>query len=179
MVDGELSSTTAATKAEAFGRLALEHLDEAYRLARAITGNRAEAEDATHDAFVQAWRRWDSLRDATRFDAWFSRILVNACRDRLRRAKRRQRSDLSPDLAVSVDAYREAEDRDQIATALAELSVDHRVVVALRYYRDLSTRQIADQLGLAEGTVSSRLHYALVQLRTVLDQDAVQGATHG
>jgi RNA polymerase sigma-70 factor (ECF subfamily) len=178
VVDGELSGVNAATKAEAFRRLALEHLDKSYRLARAITGDRAEAEDATHDAFVQAWRRWGSLRDPARFDAWFGRILVNTCRDRLRRAKRRQSSDLSPELAVSADAYRQAEDRDQIASALAHLSVEHRVVVALRYYRDLSTRQIAEQLGLAEGTVSSRLHHALRQMRAELDRVPVEGATH-
>ena len=133
----------AATKAEAFRRLAMDHLDESYRLARAIMGNRDDGEDAAHDAFVQAWRQWDKLRDSARFEAWFGRILINTCRDRLRHAKRRAGSDLSPDLASDHDALGHADDRDQIATALGHLSVDHRVVVALRYYRDLSTRQIA------------------------------------
>src|SRR5262249_11714456 len=63
-------------------------LDEAYRRARVLLGNRVGAEDAGHDAAERAWRSWGSLRDEAQFDAWFSRILVNLCRDRLRRRRR-------------------------------------------------------------------------------------------
>src|SRR5262245_53147430 len=83
-----------AARDAAFLRLASEHLDRAYRLARAIVRDPAEAQDATHDAFVQAWRKWGSLRDPDRFDAWFDRILVNTCRNRLR-AVRRLPTDIS------------------------------------------------------------------------------------
>ena len=61
---------------------------DAYRLARAILLDDAEAEDAVQEASLAAWRRRDSLRDPARFDAWFDRILVNQCRDQLRRRKR-------------------------------------------------------------------------------------------
>ncbi len=71
-------------RAQAFLRLADDHLDSGYRLARAILRDPTEAQDATHDAFEQAWRKWPSLRDPTRFQQWFDRILVNTCRDRLR-----------------------------------------------------------------------------------------------
>ena len=67
-------------RAAAFTRLADEHLDRAYRLARAILRDEAEAQDAAHDAFVQAWRKWDTLRDPARFEPWFDRILVNTRR---------------------------------------------------------------------------------------------------
>ena len=76
-----------SARAAAFTRLADEHLDKAYRLARAILRDETEAQDAAHDAFVQAWRKWDTLRDPARFEQWFDRILVNACRDRLRSAE--------------------------------------------------------------------------------------------
>ena len=69
-------------RATTFATLADGHLDEAYRLARLIVGDASEAEDATHDAFVAAWRGWGRLRDPGRFDAWFGRILVNTCRNR-------------------------------------------------------------------------------------------------
>jgi len=180
MADVRMSGVETASRAEAFRLLAAEHLDEAYRLSRAILGSQAEAEDATHDAFVRAWRKWGSLRDPSRFDAWFSRILVNTCRNRLRRMARHRGSDLSDELARrGPDPFRQADDRDQLAAALADLSIDHRVVVALRFYRDLSTRQIAEQLGVREGTVSSRLHYALHQLRTALDAAERPGANDG
>jgi RNA polymerase sigma-70 factor, ECF subfamily len=159
----------AATRAVAFTRLADEHLDASYRLARAIMDGQAEAEDATHDALIQAWRHWGQLRDHARFEQWFDRILVNTCRERLRRKKRWFTQDLSPDLAVAErDAMGQADARDEMRVALAELSPDHRVVVALRYYRDLTIEQIAERLGIAPGTVNSRLHYALRHLRTVM-----------
>ena len=71
-------------RADEFGALTERHLDGAYRLATVILGDSMEAEDAVHDAAIAAWRSWSSLRDPERFEAWFSRIVVNACRDRLR-----------------------------------------------------------------------------------------------
>lgn len=78
-------------RADAFRRLVDQHLDGAYRLAGVILNDRIEAEDAVHEAAVAAWRGFADLRDPARFDAWFRRILVNECRDRLRdRAKTRR-----------------------------------------------------------------------------------------
>ena len=66
-----------------FAALTRQNVDGAYRLAWAILRDGAAADDATQDAFAIAWRKRSSLRDADRFDAWFGRILVNVCRDRL------------------------------------------------------------------------------------------------
>jgi RNA polymerase sigma-70 factor (ECF subfamily) len=167
----------ATTRAAAFTRLADEHLDASYRLARAIMGGQAEAEDATHDALIQAWRHWSQLRDHTRFQQWFDRILVNTCRDRLRRTRRWSTEDLPPELPTSGnDPIRQADQRDEMGFALAQLSPDHRVVVALRYYRDLQIEEIATALRVSPGTVSSRLHYALRHLRSLLDETVPSGA---
>ena len=68
--------------------LATRQFSDSYRLASAILGDPNEARDAVHDAFVTAWRKWSTLRDHQRFDAWFGRIVVNTCRDRLRRGSR-------------------------------------------------------------------------------------------
>jgi len=156
----------------AFLLLANEQLDRAYRLARAILHDAVEAQDATHDAFVQAWRKWDLLRDPERFDPWFDRILINTCRNRLR-ASRRHATDISPDLTVvSGDEVSGADDRELIAAGLASLSPDHRIVVALRFYRDLTVPEIAARLGVPVGTVQSRLHYALKRLHDAIVPDA-------
>ncbi|MEX0630281.1 MAG: RNA polymerase sigma factor [Chloroflexota bacterium] len=159
-----------ASREQAFLTLADAHLDASYRLAAAILGDRSEAEDATQDALVVAWRRWSQLRDPSRFEAWFHRILVNTCRDRLRQTVRRRSVDLSGELAGPSDPTAELDDHDQIGRALARLSPDHRIVVTLRYSLDLPIDEIARRLGIPAGTVSSRLHNALRQMRTGVDR---------
>ena len=161
-------------RAEAFRRLAARHLDASYRLARVILGDPAAAEDATHDAFLTAWRKWSTLRDPARFEHWFDRILVHTCRNQLQRANRWRSQDVSADLAQAPDAYAQVHDRDLIGPAIARLSADHRVVVALRFYRDLTIDEIADQVGVRPGTVKSRLHYALQALHAALDEADVE-----
>jgi RNA polymerase sigma-70 factor, ECF subfamily len=160
----------------AFRQLADVHLDRAYRLARAILRDQNEARDATHDAFVQAWRRWGALRDPARFEPWFDRILVNTCRNRLR-SQSRLASDISAEVALAAgDHVQVTEDRDVIGAALTDLSPDHQIVVALRFYRDLPVRDIASRLGIAEGTVRSRLHYSLKRLHAAIEARDPKGA---
>ena len=156
--------------AAAFGRLADEHLDRAYGLAYAILRDRANAQDATHDAFVQAWRKWSTLRDPDRVEAWFDRILINLCRNRLVRAARQRATDISDEIvAASGDPYARTHDRDVIETALGTLSADHRVILALRFEHDLKAEDIAVRLGIPVGTVHSRLHYAVRQLQSIVE----------
>lgn len=172
---GEVDQTT--ERDQAFLRLADSNLDAAYRLARAILRDPGEAQDATHDAFLQAWRKWSTLRDTGRFDQWFDRILINSCRNRLRHASRWQAKDISAEVAIaSGDPFGQTQDRDVIGTALATLSADHRMVVALRYYRDLSIAEIANRLAIPAGTVQSRLHYALERLHLAIDTADAKGA---
>ena len=158
-------------RAQAFLHLADDRLDASYRLARAILRDPAEAEDATHDALVQAWRKWSTLRDPSRFDQWFDRILVNTCRDRLRSARRQPR-DISDEVVVDLateDPFARSDLHDTLTAGLAALPSEQRVVIALRYYRDLPLDEIARVLDIPVGTVNSRLHYALRRLHTAID----------
>ena len=154
-------------RAVAFERLAHERLDGAYRLARAILGRSGDAEDAVHDAFETAWRKWDSLHDHTRFEAWFGRIVVNTCRDRLRRSAR-QRTDELDMRQPGHDPLAGLEIRDELDQALARLKPDDQIVLALRYYRDLTVDDIAILMGVRPGTVMSRIHRAQARLRPLL-----------
>lgn len=159
----------------AFVRLADEHLDRAYRLARAILHDPTEAQDATHDAFVQAWRKWATLRDPSRFEPWFDRILVNTCRNRLR-SNRRLAIDISAEVAlVTGDHAGDADDRHVLGAAIEALSPDDRVVVALRFYHDLRVEDIAIRLGVPAGTVKSRLHRALKRLHEAIEPADTKG----
>ena len=165
-------ASAVADRRQAFAALADRELDAAYRLAGVILGDPFEAEDATHDAFVAAWRHYGSLKDPARFGAWMQRILVNTCRDRLRR-RRRQPSveiDLSG-LHAAGDAYGLVDDRIALDSAFEALSADHRLVVVLRFYCDLTVDQIADRMGVPAGTVKSRLHAATDKLNRALAGD--------
>jgi RNA polymerase sigma-70 factor (ECF subfamily) len=164
-------------RGDAFRALTAPELEAAYRLAAVVLGDRAEAEDVVHDAVVQAWARFGSLRDPERFEAWFGRILLNGCRDRLRRRRRRPIADLdvAGDRASgpidSVEPGGSTADREAIERAFERLEPDHRIVLALRFWRDLPVAGIAARLGIPEGTVKSRLHHATRRLRVELERD--------
>ena len=156
---------------EAFLRLAGGELDRAYRLAGLILGNSHDAEDATQDALLRAWRSAASLRDPAGFQAWFDRILVNVCRDRLRRRGRIRFIALDPgtDVELARDPIRAILDRDEALRALETLEPDERTVLVLHFWADLTLAATAERLGWPIGTVKSRLHRALERMHVRLD----------
>ena len=170
--------STEVARAAAFASLVDRRaVDAAYRYATLMLGNRGDAEDATHDAALTAWQRFGDLRDTERFEAWFGRILVNACRDRLRARRRAPLSlDVEPVAGGSVAGGLASPDQSEaivrrqvLGAALASLSPEHREVVVLRYYLDLTVDQVAARTGVGAGTVKSRLHYALRYLRSAVE----------
>jgi RNA polymerase sigma-70 factor (ECF subfamily) len=154
-----------------FERLTQQRLARAYRLAGVLLRDEQEAQDAVHDATVRAWTRWKDLRDRDRFDAWFDRIVVNSCRDRLRRQASRRSARLhGSNEPHGLDHLERMTQREALRDALGALSMDHRIVVVLRFVEDLSVPEIAARTGSREGTVKSRLHYALRRLRAAFDE---------
>ena len=155
-----------------FERLVLGELDRSYRLAAVILGSAIEAEDAVSDAALRAWRSRSALREPDRFEAWFSRIIINVCRDRLRRRRRTPVVEVFPeppsDQAAPGDFRDAIHARDELDRALGSLPVDDRIVLALRFWADLPVDAIADRLGIPSGTVKSRLHRALDRLRDAI-----------
>ncbi len=172
-----VSGGTAAERRVAFERFSQERLERAYRLASVILRDGAEAEDAVHDAAVQAWLHWAELRDRERMNAWFDRIVVNACRARLRRRTIRPLP-VDPADPPASDPFAGVLDADVLNRALAGLDAEHRIAVVLRYIADLSPAEIAARTGTREGTVKSRLHYALRRMRATL-QDAERASAGG
>lgn len=164
-------SIVEAERSHVFKGLAESHLEECYGLANAILADPAEARDAVHDAFINAWQHFDSLRDPARFEWWFKRIVVNVCRNRLRTRRRRPTSDLAdqPNLRTP-DAFATLDDRLQLEQAIAGLRADDRILLALRYYHDLRLDDIAAVLDIPLGTVKSRLARAHARLRTALER---------
>lgn len=165
----QLAEDASARRRRVFDRLTSSDLERAYRLATIILGDPDDARDAVHDACVVAWRAFAELRDPERFDAWFGRILINTCRQQLRR--RRLRVVPAHELADSAapDPVEELARVDVLERAVRRLGPDHRTVVALRFFADLTVEEIAERTGERSGTVKSRLHYALRELRAAYD----------
>jgi RNA polymerase sigma-70 factor (ECF subfamily) len=143
----------------------------AYRLAAHLLMDRTDAEDAIQEALTLAWRGWPGLRDASRFGPWFDRIVVNVCYERLR-GRRRAGSitTADPGLASATDQTAAAAARDAVGRALLSLTPEQRIVVVLRFWRDLSIEEIAERVGIPSGTVRSRLHYAMQRLKAEIDR---------
>ncbi len=159
-------------RAEAFRRLLDADLLRYYAIAAAMLGDAVEAQDVVHDAAVSAWQRFGDLRDEAAFGAWFDRILVNACRDRLRFRRRHPVVDIAAELDEALPAASDHAPAvvaaDAVRRAMRLLDADHLAVIVLRYSADLTVPAIADRLGIAEGTVKSRLHHALRRMREAM-----------
>ena len=146
----------------------------AHALAIQILGNADDAADAVHDALATVLSRPESY-DANKgpLKPWFMRIVRNRCID----MKRRRRGgsipvDELPDTAAGPEESLETAERSvMIQRALARLQDDKREIVVLRDYLDLSYAEIAGVLGVAQGTVMSRLHRARLALKEALEND--------
>jgi RNA polymerase sigma-70 factor, ECF subfamily len=159
---------------EAFASLAVAVGDRLHAVAHRILRDTDLAEDATQQALLAIWRNLPQLRDPARFDAWSYRLLVNACYVEGRHTRR-----WSPNLRAlpgqepaSAEGLSSVVDRDQLERGFRRLSIDHRAVVVLHHYLDLTLDEVAEALGVPVGTVRSRLHHAMRGLRAALDADA-------
>jgi RNA polymerase sigma-70 factor, ECF subfamily len=160
-----------------FGRLSDRALDRCYSLAGYLLGNSAEAQDATQDALARAWRARGTLHDPDAFEGWLDRILVNACMDRMRRRRLVRFVEIDPDGDFPAgDPFREFLARDELGRALGVLTPEQRVVVVLRFWRDLPIDEIARRMDCPAGTVKSRLNHAMTALRKRLESDKRLGS---
>jgi RNA polymerase sigma-70 factor (sigma-E family) len=135
------------------------------RTARLIAHDASQAEDLTQAALVTTYSRWPRLRDPGAAEAYTRTVLVRQC---IRAGQRRWRGELPtadlPDVAQA-DRFAAVDDADAVRRALAQLPVDQRAVLVLRYYADLTEQDIAEVLNCSVGTVKSRAHRALGALR--------------
>ena len=156
---------------DAFDSLVRSTTTRLYAIALRILRDGHHAEDVVQDSLVDAWRDLRGLRDPALFDAWVTRILVRNCHRQARRL--RARINLEPLAREETENPSVAfDERDRLERAFRRLSHDHRIVIVLRHYLDWEPAEIAEALGLAPGTIRSRLHYALAGLRAALDADA-------
>jgi RNA polymerase sigma-70 factor (ECF subfamily) len=155
--------------------LADEHGPDLFRFALRQTRDRELAEDIVQETLARAWRhpgRIAAGRDAAR--AWLFTVARNLVIDDARSARRRRELGVEevPERPVD-DGVDAVLDRMLVFDALASLSRDHRAVIVAAHYLGRSVREIAEQEGVAEGTVKSRLHYGMRALRLALQERGV------
>jgi len=143
----------------------------AYRVARGVLRNTADAEDVAQEALLRAYRRFDRLRDRNRFRAWLVRIAFRLALDRLRSRKRRERRDTlwsqpehQPPAATAEDLAASNEFEAHLENALSELPEKLRLVLLLAAMEGHTIDEIGVMLGISTGTVKSRIFYARKQL---------------
>jgi RNA polymerase sigma-70 factor, ECF subfamily len=162
------------TREERFLALYRPEQSRLYRTAWAILGNEPDAADALQETAIRAYRSLDQLRGGEQaFPAWIRRILVNTCSQMLRRRGRQipvERPEdfgpepTQPDLELPFDG--------DVWEAVQQLDERYRPVVVLRFLNDMQLDEIARALQIPLGTVKSRLHAAMLQLRRLLERAA-------
>jgi RNA polymerase sigma-70 factor (ECF subfamily) len=157
---------------ERVAELLLAAVPDAHRLASSVLRDPVGAEDAVQDALLRAWNRRRSIHfELGQPQRWFMRIVLNVCRDELRRRRRQPVATAEPAAEHAIEAASADHEHDDLDRAIGRLTEDEQVVLGLRFGRDMTIPQIAIQAGLPEGTVKSRLHSALEHMRAELDAE--------
>jgi len=186
--DRELVRRIKAGEKDLFGRLVVKYHGRVFTVVSRIVGSPEDAEEATQDAFVAAYRKIDTFREQAQFYSWLFRIATNQALNRLRAGRsRREREKESLDVIMeegcesrlaegnpnpgdSPDgAFEESEWLELVERGLAKLAPQYRTMVVLRDVEGLSYEEISMHTGLALGTVKSRLHAGRAALRKILE----------
>jgi RNA polymerase sigma-70 factor, ECF subfamily len=170
--DAQLVARTCAGDTLAFDALVRRHYRAAFAVALAHMGNRADAEDVCHDAFVRAADRLEDCRSPDRFIQWLCAIVRNHARNTLERNKVRRAASLEHDTAASPDDSARAAELSELRTrleeALAVLTPAQREVVLLHDLDGWTHESIAESLGTSAGMSRQHLFHARKRLRALL-----------
>jgi RNA polymerase sigma-70 factor (ECF subfamily) len=166
--------------ADAYGELVARHRPSALRVATVVLGSATGADDVVQVASERAWRAMATFDPDRGFRPWFLRVVANAARNDRRALGRRRAAELrvavtpwdttTPDPSVATVTQSE---RAAVVAAMNRLDGDTRLVIALRYFEQLSEHEMGDVLGCPVGTVKSRLSRAMGRLRVELVNEAV------
>lgn len=160
---------TVRIEGKLLGELYLRHAPDALRLAYLLTGDRALAEDLVQDAFVRIAGRLIHLRSPGMFAAYLRTTIVNLVRSHGRRRAVERRFAERTVVAGSAAAF-DPSDRDELRTALMTLPIRQRTAVVLRYFEDLSERQVAEVMRCRPSAAKSLIARGVASLRGTLGE---------
>lgn len=178
----ELQWIAAARRGDrnAFSKLVQAYQIPVFNLTYRMLGNAQEAEDAAQEAFLRAYKRLNTYLPDKKFSNWILSIASHHCIDLLRRRRFQWVSVeddpvmnwLSSDDEQPDEAALRTERAEEVRMLLERLDPNYRTPLVLRYWHDLSYREIADVLNLTEPAVKTRLHRARLQMAALLEEQA-------
>jgi RNA polymerase sigma-70 factor (ECF subfamily) len=177
MDDSQLIPRAASGDRSAFEALVERHRGMVYRVAYQFAGNHHDADDIAQEVFVKVYRSLERFRHDAQFTSWLYRIAMNACIDYRRRQQPAGVSGEEAELALANTAEETPGPEDRayagelgaaLERAIGGLPAGQRIVFVMRHHEGLKLSEIAEALGLAEGTVKRQLHAAVHRLRRVL-----------
>ena len=182
--DDVLVSKAQSGDKDAFETLVQRHSSRVYARAYSIVRDEDLALDMAQTAWVKAWQRIGQFESQSRFSTWMTRVTINVCLDFLRKSKRWRfdqsieamlETEKGPDLRLPVVEYDPLEglERQELSQlvdqAMQALSADHRSVLVMHTYEQLSYAEMAELMNCSIGTIMSRLFYARKHLASILE----------
>lgn len=149
--------------------------ERVYNMAWKYFGEEAIAMDVSQQVFISIQKKLPSLKDPSKFKFWLYRTVVNQCHMESRKLKSRSNLKeritqfrLQPMQEQPDEIYHRNERTKMVLEALQEIPPEQRAIIIMKEYEELTFREIAETLGISEGTAKSRLYYGLKNLRKVL-----------
>lgn len=167
----------------AFEELMIRHETRIYSTCLYFLKNREDAEDAAQEVIIKLYRKLDTFRQESSFSTWMNYVAANTCKDFLRKRTRDRVLSLDEEIETGDgqmqreipderpgpgECLEQKELRDALVRAVERLSGEHRAVMLMREYQQLSYEEIGEILGISLGTVKSRIHRARGELRQIL-----------
>lgn len=152
---------------EAYQQIITTYMQRAYYIALGFVHNHQDALDLSQECFIKAYRKLKKFDLNRPFFPWFYQILKNLCIDHYKKKRRLNEVPLE-DVKIIGRKQEDREMKESLWKGIAELPVEQREVIILRYFRQLSYKEIAEVLGKPVGTVMSSLFYAKKKLKDIL-----------
>ena len=189
-IQKEVIENCKAGDEKAFSEIVLQRQKKVFNIAYRMLGNSEEARDLAQEVFISVFESIKDLREEIKFDAWLTQITLNHCRNRWKYLKRRQyfSSDSLDDPVETEDGsmpraipdpsdgpeilFEKKMIQQWIQKGLLQLKEDQRELLVLRDLQGYSYEEMGEALGLAEGTIKSKLHRARMDLKEVLERSS-------
>ncbi len=180
--DNDLALSALGGNAGSFRQLVERHQRHAILYARGMVGNTDDAYDLSQEAFIRAFRNLKRFNPVYPFRVWFFRILSNLCKNHLRQRRSRAKVVTSSELTGRAAApkterpdivFERTEIERQVWEGIRELPEKFKEIIMLSHFQEMSYEQIAVTLDIPRGSVMSRLYYARLKLREILNKNGV------